>query len=95
MRSIVKCDFCGKEFEITKEKVMTDLVRKMVWCPYCDKENILDLYICDPKKNMECPKYGCQKECFATWCRQFAKEPIQIVDSKDAYEKYDKELNNL
>ena len=42
MRSIVICDKCHKEFEISKEMVMTDLVRKIVWCPHCNEELYLE-----------------------------------------------------
>lgn len=30
------------------------------------------LYLCDPTKNQECKKIGCQKECFHTTNKEFS-----------------------
>ena len=97
MRSIVICDKCHKEFEISKEMVMTDLVRKIVWCPHCNEELYLDLYKCDPEKNKDCKKTGCYKNggpCFATWNREYAKEPIKIILHQEMYNQIEKGLED-
>ncbi len=95
MKQIIKCDYCGKEFEVYQDMVKTDLVRKMVWCPYCDKELYLNLYMCDPEKNKDCEKTDCYKNggpCFATWNREYAEEPVKIILNQEMYEQIEKEL---
>lgn len=89
MKQVIKCDYCGKEFEVYQDMVKTDLVRKMVWCPYCDKELYLNLYICDPEKNKDCKKSFCKQNggfCFCTWQEQYAAYPTRTIESHKAYE---------
>lgn len=32
-----------------------------------------DFYKCDPNKNINCPKKGCQQDCFLTTKKEFAQ----------------------
>lgn len=95
MYHYIICDNCKKKFSVSDADVKTDLVRMMVWCPRCNHKNILELYLCDPEKNKDCSKTGCQgpiKNCFATWKLDCAKIPLTIISSQEMYDKYDKEL---
>ena len=33
-----------------------------------------NLYLCDPQKNVDCPKDICQTECFYTTKKEFSKD---------------------
>lgn len=92
----VVCNNCKQTFYTSDSDVKTDLVRKIVYCPDCGHKNILELYLCDPEKNIECNKIGCQgktKCCFATWKICYAKDPITVISSQEMYDKYDNELS--
>ena len=41
------------------------------------------LYLCDPKKNTECPKVMCQKECTMATNKNCAKVLIDPDDKKE------------
>ena len=45
----------------------------------------MKIYLCDPEKNEECSKTLCQKHCFKTFFKEYAKldgngEPIAVGD---------------
>lgn len=42
-----------------------------------------EIYWCDPKKNKDCRKTACQKECFMTTKKEYAKtEPKEREETK-------------
>lgn len=88
----VECTTCGKIIRYDKENIVTDLVHKMVVCPYCDNTTILTLYLCDPEKHKDCHKTSCQKDCFCTIYRKYAKEPIVEMDDQEVYNEYEERL---
>lgn len=52
----------------------------------------MKIYLCDYKKNIECPMTLCQKQCFNTTHKEYAKldenlEPILMGDTEDMEEE--------
>lgn len=48
----------------------------------------MKIYLCDPEKDEECSKTLCQKQCFKTFYKEYAKldengEPIAVGDTGD------------
>lgn len=55
------------------------LLSKMsdTWAKWQSKtKDSVDVYLCDPEKNENCQKTICQKECFFTRNKEFAKTDI-------------------
>jgi len=53
---------------------------------------MLGVYICDPEKNTECKKTGCQTQCFSTFNPKYAKG-IRAMTNKEVLKFVKSKLN--
>ena len=60
----------GEKYVCTEEPTLKSVDKNGIYAFYGFKK----LYICDPKKNQDCKKSGCQTLCKHTFNKEFAKE---------------------